>query len=395
MRHLCVLVLLASGCGSGTDRATNVLCDYCTDDSQCGGNPCFQDRTGNTFCGRPCDGGCPMGYSCAGIAGTKGVVMQTCFPDNYSCQNSPVPGQPDLATGGGNDGGGTTFDASISCPPPAGGSVSLSGGSVDRLYFGYTGDTRDASSTTHYSSTLQATINNIFTQMGGKGVEFALDGGDHMEASNFTEATGNMQDYLSAAALLGKPVFMTLGNHECSQSFGSDCGNGELFNDSKGMAFMNALGSSVGATQPYYRFDVQTQSGKAVFLVVADDAWDSTQQQWLTQQLTDADANAKFTFVSKHHPNGNTDQPYFQQIYDLVTSHKYTMFLTGHSHEYKHPYNNPRALVMGLGGAPFDNPSQQWWGYATVMQCTNDYMQVNIYDQATGNQQDTFFVAPQ
>src|SRR5581483_1301130 len=107
------------------------------------------------------------------------------------------------------------------------GTVSLSGGTVDRLYFGYTGDTRDMSSGTGYSSQLQTVINGIYTDMGKRGVSFALDGGDHMEASSSSQATACMNDYLSAAALLGKPVFMTYGNHECSNSYnpGLSCGN--------------------------------------------------------------------------------------------------------------------------------------------------------------------------
>jgi hypothetical protein len=387
-----LIALFAAGCG-GDGRATNLLCDFCTDDSQCGGNPCFADASGGKYCGRSCSGGCPTGFSCLGITGTAGATVESCFPNNQLCSQTMVPGS-DMAMMPPPPG--SDLSPPPTCMPPAGGSVSLSGGTVDRLYFGYTGDTRDTSSTSSYSSTLQATINNIYTQMGTRGVEFALDGGDHMEASTYSEAKGNMANYLSATALLGKPVFMTLGNHECSQSFsGPDCGGGEIFTDRKGQAFMEALSSSIGATQPYYRFDVMTNAGKAVFIVVADDAWDSTQQTWLTQQLTDADSTAKYTFVTKHHPNGNTDMPSFQTIYDLVRAHKYTLFLTSHSHEYKRQFGDPHALVMGLGGAPFDNPKQQWWGYLTAMQCPDDHIYVSVYDQATGNVMDSFNVPPQ
>ncbi len=395
------LLLLAAGCG-GDGRVGSLLCHACQSDADCGGGPCFADSSGSHYCGQSCTVGgsdCPSGFSCIGISGTAGMTVASCFPDNQSCALTGPPDQPDLAsttpgsdagmTGGGHD------LAHAPCNKPAGGNVALSGGTVDRLFFGYTGDTRDSSSTTHYSSQLQTVINSIYAQMATRGVEFALDGGDHMEASNFTEATGNMQDYLTAASGLGKPVFMTLGNHECSLSFSQDCGGGEILTDSKGKAFMNALTQTVGATEPYYRFDVMTSTGKATFLVVADDAWDSTQSNWLTTQLTDADANSKYTFVSKHHPDGNTDQPTFQTIYNLVKSHKYTLFMTGHSHEYKRQYNDPRAIVMGLGGAPFDNPNQQWWGYFTAMQCEDDRVQVNVYDVSTGNVQDTFEVNPQ
>jgi hypothetical protein len=400
MRHLIITVLLAAGCDAGKPSNT-LLCDFCDNDNQCAGAPCFTDKSGGHYCGQTCTPGgtdCPMGFSCTGITGTAGTVLASCFPNNLSCMNTMVPGQADLSmtTNPGQDGGSPRIDAGpAACAMPAGGSVSLSGGTVDRIFFGYTGDTRDSSSTTHYSSQLQGVINSIYTQMATRGVEFALDGGDHMEASNFTEAQGNMADYLTASSKLGKPVFMTLGNHECSLSFNQDCGGGEIHSDSKGQAFLSALQSTVGATEPYYRFDVMTATGKATFLVVADDAWDSTQQSWLTQQLTDADANSKYTFVSKHHPDGNTDQPSFQQIYNLVKAHKYTLFMTGHSHEYKRQYNDHRAIVMGLGGAPFDNPNQQWWGYFTAMQCEDDHIYVNVYDVTTGNVQDHFDVPPQ
>jgi hypothetical protein len=287
--------------------------------------------------------------------------------------------------------------AFVPCTPPTGGTVTNSGGTVDRLYFGYTGDTRDSSNVSAYSSTLQSVINNIFTRMKTAGVEFALDGGDHMEAGSASQAAGNISSYATAAALLGKPVFMTMGNHECGTSFDAqDCGYaGAATQDFKMSAYMTGLQNVSGQTSPYYRVDVMTSTGKAVFLTVADDAWNQTQQDWLTAQLTDADANAKYTFVSKHHPNGNTDQPAFQQIYNLVTAHKVTLFLNGHSHEYKHNKSTPRAVVMGLGGAPMDNPSQQWWGYITVMQCPDDRINVVVYDQATNNVQDQFSVTPQ
>ena len=138
-----------------------------------------------------------------------------------------------------------------------------------------------------------------------------------------------------------------------------------------------------------------TASGKAVFLVggrrrVEPDA----------AGLADGAAHRRRRQRQVHvrveaSPDGNTDQPAFQQIYNLVTSHKYTLFLTGHSHEYKHYSSAPRAVVMGLGGAPFDNPNQQWWGYMTVMQCPDDRINVAVYDQATGNVQDQFSVPPQ
>jgi hypothetical protein len=390
------LALALIGCNGTIGGDASLLCQACASDSDCNGNPCSKDRSGRLFCGAPCDS-CPTGYSCQTVTSSSGTSVPSCYPDSTLCATAPPVG--DMATkSGGKDGGSRGFDlanSSVDCSVPKGGTVSLAGGTVDRLFFGYTGDTRPSATSTSYPSQLQSVINNIYTQMGTRGVEFALDGGDHMEASTSTEASTQMGNYITAIGKLGKPVFMTMGNHECSKSFTTDCGGGEVNTDTKGAAFMSALKSTIGATEPYYRFDVNTNSGKAVFIVIADDAWDSTQSTWLDAQLTDADTNAKYTFVSKHHPDGNTDQAVFQTIYNTVTSHKYTLFMTGHSHEYKQQWTDSRAVVMGLGGAPFDNPKQMWWGYFTAMQCSDDNIYVTVYDESTGNIQDSWSVSPQ
>jgi hypothetical protein len=280
----------------------------------------------------------------------------------------------------------------VACTAPSSTGVTPSGGTVDRLFFGITGDTRPMASSSSYPSSLQMVIDNIYTQMGQKGVQFAVDQGDHLEASNATEAATQMANYMTAVGNLGKPVFMTMGNHECSNSYnpGSDCSN-SCTSDFKCNAFLNALGKS----EPYYRFDIMTSMGKATFIVIADDTWNATQSSWLTTQLSDADTNSKYTFVSRHHPAGNTDQTFFADIETIVHAHKYTLFLTGHSHEYKREISDPRAVVMGLGGAPFDNPNQMFWGYATIMQCPDDHFYVSVYDQATGNVYSSFNVPPQ
>jgi hypothetical protein len=394
MRTLVLATLLAAGCGSSDGRATNLLCAFCTDDSQCGGNPCYEDASGYRFCGRTCEGGCPQGFSCIGLIGTSPGVVQTCFPDNEACQNTLIPdggGPPppgDMAgshppqDGAGKNPGGT----------PVGGPVGPTGGAVDRLFFGFTGDTRPDQCDGTYP---QALANNIFTLMKGKGVQFALDQGDHMFncLGDFTGARAQMADYISAAAILGKTVFMTMGNHECTGEANKLCTLGSFGNNPNYTAFVEQL-QKIGIDKPYYRFDVTTRSGLAVFLVVADDVWDATQQTWLTQQLTDADAHAKYTFVSKHHPDGNTDHPEFQQIYNLVTAHKYTLFFTGHTHEYRRQRSDSRALVVGIGGAPLGF-SGGFWGYGTALQGQDDRIYVTVYDQATGNIMDQFDLPPQ
>ena len=386
---LAVAAALGTVAGCGSNKAANLLCAYCNDDSQCGGNPCFQDTSGQRFCGAPCDA-CPTGYSCQPLAGTNGVVVKTCFPDNEACLSSPGPNQGggDMASGGGGN------DLAGQPNPvggiPVGGPVGPTGGTVDRLFFGFTGDTRPAQCGSAYPTQI---INNIFTQLKSQGVQFAVDQGDHMFncGSDFNGAKTQMAQYIQSASILGKTVFMTMGNHECTGESSALCTLGSYGNNPNYTAFMDALKPI--SDKPYYRVDVQTMNGLAVFLVVADDVWGPDEQTWLTAQLTDADAKAKYTFVTKHHPNGNTDHPEFQQIYDLVKAHKYTLFLTGHSHLYKRQYGDPRAVVMGLGGAPLAGSTYN--GFGTALQGTDGRIYVTVYDQATGNVQDKFDVGPQ
>ncbi len=387
MRALLFLALLVPlGCRSS--GSPQLLCSTCTDDTECGGSPCFQDVSGSRFCGSSCTS-CPDGYSCQPVSGTGGQVVETCFPASELC---PILGA-DAASGTGGPTGVDAGPLSGDLGIPAGGSVGPKGGTVDRLFFGITGDTRPDVCGGTYP---QTTINNIFIGMKQKGVQFAVDQGDHMfncgsTSSAFTGAKQQMAKYTAATALLGAPVFMTMGNHECTGTSSALCTANSYGGNANYTAFMDALMPI--SMKPYYRIDVMTHSGLAVFVVIADDAWDTTQQQWLTTQLTDADAHAKYTFVSKHHPEGNMDHTEFPQIYNLVRQHKYTLFLTGHSHLFKRQPNDPRALVIGCGGAPLAGGS--FWGYGTVLQGADDRIYVQIYDQATGNVMSAFDVAPQ
>jgi hypothetical protein len=296
------------------------------------------------------------------------------------CGVAPSPGPPSPTPGGG--------------AIPVGGPVGPGGGAVDRLRFGFTGDTRPARCTPD-SPYPRAIIDGIFAGMKRQGAQFAVDQGDHLFVCGYgedslAEARRQLGEYAGAAALLGKTVFMTMGNHECTGASRALCRLGDYGSNPNFTAYMDALAPI--SNTPYYRFDVSTRSGLAVFLVVADDVWDAAERDWLTAQLTDADARAKYTFVSKHHPDRNLDHPEFQDIYELVRKHKYTLFLTGHSHQYRRQKDDPRALVMGCGGAPLTGGD--FWGYGIATQGLDDRVYVSIYDQATGNVRESFDVDP-
>jgi hypothetical protein len=275
---------------------------------------------------------------------------------------------------------------------PGGGTVGPTGGTVDRLLFAFHGDTRppNCDQTSAYPTKI---INSIFRREAQAGVQFTVDLGDHMFvcSNQLATAQAQMKYYTDAAKTLPVPTFMTMGNHECG---GADfCpANSPSANM---QAYMAALTSI--SPLPYYSFDVTTKTGKATFVIVADNAWDSTQEKWLVSTLTEADKSAKYTIVVRHHPIDNKDVSGNQTIWGIVSSHKYTLFLTGHSHLYSHDTyldKTRRTLRMGCGGAPLD-PGATWNGYGTVQQGMDDKLYVTVYDVDTNMPQDSWSVSPQ
>jgi hypothetical protein len=127
-------VVLLAGCTS-ENRVPGLLCTTCTDDSQCGGNPCFLDASGARFCGSACDN-CPSGFSCHPVAGTSGTA-DSCFPDSLACPAGGLPSSQDLSVApSGNHDMAVPPGSDLSlpkCTPPSSSGVTNSGGTVDRL----------------------------------------------------------------------------------------------------------------------------------------------------------------------------------------------------------------------------------------------------------------------
>jgi len=271
-------------------------------------------------------------------------------------------------------------------PRPGRGTVDRSGGAVDRLYFGFTGDTRPASAddTAGYPV---ATIRGIFAGLAAADVQLALDLGDHMfVVSHPAEAAAQMGLYLSAAATLGpRPLLPTLGNH--------DCGAGNCYfaaDDPNFVAFGAALAGL--SALPYYRFAVDTRSGPAVFVVLADN-YSGDQLAWAERTLRDADATARYTIVARHHPLGHQSHTALA-LQAIILRHRHTLLLTGHSHTYRRDPADAsgRTVIYGLGGVPGSGPN---FGYGLVQQGVDDRLYVTIVDQSTGLPLDAWSVAPQ
>ncbi|MBS2025480.1 MAG: metallophosphoesterase [Deltaproteobacteria bacterium] len=245
------------------------------------------------------------------------------------------------------------------------GTVTSTGGTVDRLWFVATGDTRpgDCDDTANYP---RAAINQIATVAKDLKAQFVLDLGDHMYVCNgdFAEAQTQMGYYTSAMALGPDTWFLTMGNHECgrfrSGGSGSATGCFGKVADSNFDTFMAATGRS----KPWYNIDIQTSKGLARIVVIANDSWDTDQKAWLIDTLTDADANAKYTIISRHQPftGSRVGQ---QEIADIVLAHKYTLLLTAHSHTYYHGTEySGRSAVVGIGGAPTSSA----YGFVSILQ---------------------------
>ncbi len=99
------------------------------------------------------------------------------------------------------------------------GTVGAGGGTVDRLWFATTGDTRPGSCdrTEDYPA---AAITQIAKAMKALRVQFALDLGDHMYvcSQSVAEARAQMGIYMSAVAQGPATWWMTMGNHECGNT---------------------------------------------------------------------------------------------------------------------------------------------------------------------------------
>jgi hypothetical protein len=291
----------------------------------------------------------------AAVAACDPEVPNTCRP----------PSNTDLV-----DPCGSTFDGGIGAlpgTPDAGavptGDVQADGGTVDRLWFATTGDTRPSQcdQTDKYP---KAAIAQIATAMKALRVQFTVDLGDHMYVCNHNdaEAVEQMGFYMSGIATGPATWWMTMGNHECgSNTYPYSCFVGGA-HDANFSAYMSALARPV----PYYFTDVTTSQGLARFVMIADDSWDSTQSAWLKSTLADADAHAKYTIISRHHPVQGT-RTGASEILSILQDHKYTMVLTAHNHDYEHDTSswNSRSTVVGLGGAGGH------WGFGTVLQNTD------------------------
>jgi hypothetical protein len=110
--------------------------------------------------------------------------------------------------------------------------------------------------------------------------------------------------------------------------------------------------------------------------------------------LSQTDTQATYTLVARHHPVGDSSVSTNHDSEQIVLAHKFALFLTGHSHLYKHTTSNGgRDVVLGIGGAPLI-AGGAFHGYALLEQQTSGQLKVSVYDIATTTVVDTWTVGP-
>ncbi len=289
---------------------------------------------------------------------------------------------PNTGAGGGGGAGGGSGGGS-------GSGIGPNGGTVDKLHFALTGDTRPPAceDTGHYPTPI---IEAIADAAQRKNAQFGLDLGDHMYVCNhdLALATAQMKLYTQAVSRFSGTWFMTMGNHEC---FHGPC----LLESTNAnyVAYMNALAPV--SSKPYYAFNIETSKGRATFVIIADNGWDSRQAAWLEATLAEADSKATYTIVARHHPSGDNSVPTNAESIAIVRAHKFALLLTGHDHSYKHMTTDQgRDLVIGIGGAPLIAAGSDFNGYAMIDQLADGRLQVTIFNINGDLQQDSWTVGP-
>ena len=253
--------------------------------------------------------------------------------------------------------------------------IGPSGGTASKLYFAVVGDTRPPfiDDTPNYPT---ATITGIYQAIDAMQPrpEFVLTTGDYLFArTTGTQGATQMAKYMGARAGYRGLVFPAFGNHECTGATAGNCA-GAANVTSNLIAYRDAMLTPLGKTELYYSFDVNDVSGgwTAQFIVAACNAWDSTQQAWLSQQLA---RTTTFTFVIRHEALG-VAAPCTTAMDALLRAKPPTMMIVGHTHTFSHSGNQ---LVEGVGGAPISGNAV--YGYATVEQLASGF-RVTQFDSA-------------
>jgi hypothetical protein len=263
------------------------------------------------------------------------------------------------------------------------------GGKLAELRFAVVGDTRPANldDTAGYPT---AIVRQIWVDVAGEHVQFALTTGDYMFASTTGAEVGPQLDaYLGARASYPGIVYPALGNHECNGYTKSNCGpGGHEGTPPNYTQFLARMVEPIGETQPYFveRFAAADGSWTAKFVFIAANAWNLEQAHWLDQVLTEP---TTYTFAIRHEPHDADTAPGVGPSAQLLAAHPLTMLITGHSHTYRH-IPAWREIIVGNGGAPLTSATN--YGYTIIARNADGTIDVTSRDYQTLEPIDHFAV---
>jgi hypothetical protein len=180
-----------------------------------------------------------------------------------------------------------------------------------------------------------------------------------------------------------------MGNHECTGATDSNCGAGNRDGITPNMTdFITTMLHPIGVTTPYYveHFAASDNSWTAKLVVVACNAWDSTQQSWLASALA---PQTTYTFVVRHESNDAVSQTQCSASQGIIDSHPLTLLIVGHTHTYRH-YATDHEIIVGNGGAPLTTGTN--YGYVIVARNASGTLTITSYDYMTHAVLDSFTI---
>jgi len=260
--------------------------------------------------------------------------------------------------------------------------VDIEPSSLDELRFAIVGDTRpiNEDDTANYPT---AVITAIWDDVARESPRppFALSTGDYMNASpNGHEQDPQLDLYLGARMHFDAPVYAAMGNHECTGSTVSNCGEGSSDGVTRNYtSFVDRMAKPLGVDRPWYAVHLGATDGSwtAKIVVVAANAWSDEQARWLDDALAQP---TTYTFVVRHEPHQATAVAGVDASAAILAKHPLTLLVTGHVHTYAH-YPESREVMIGNGGAPLTGAID--YGYAIVFRRPDGAIELTAYDYQT------------
>jgi len=182
-----------------------------------------------------------------------------------------------------------------------------------------------------------------------------------------------------------------MGNHECTGATASNCGPGARDGVTANMTdFISTMLAPIGIDLPYYTETITATDNTwtAKFVVVACNAWNTTQATWLDQALAQP---TDYTFVVRHESASTMSQTPCAQSQTIISAHPLTLLIVGHTHTYAH-YASSKEVIVGNGGAPLTTGTN--YGYVIVARNASGTLTVTAYDYMTHAVLNTFTIQP-